>query len=222
MEPAPESVEDVIARAKRELQRMIDTNPDIMLLVDSSGTVLRTNRALLDAIGTKDYADAVGQRADRLLACAEADLLPRLRGAETGPRTFEVDAGMRDGAGHALRLTMIGAGADTWVLMVRDVTGEKSAAAKLEKSHKREAVQALAGALMHHANQALTVIMVTASLLQMELEKGVVDQEKLKAAMRSIVDNATRVSVLIQRAESQTDYVTEPYLEGLDILNLEP
>jgi len=220
MENPSISTEQVIEQAKRELQRMIDTNPDIMLLVDASGTVARTNQALLEALGLSSYADAIGKPMLELLACEQADLLGQLLRDEAENLSLEAEAGMADGEHHILEFASIKSGPDLWVVMVRDVTDDKSRAAEEEKTHKREAVQALAGALMHHANQALTVIMVTANLLQIELEKGDIADNRLKTALQTIMDNATEVSRLLRSAENPSDYVTETYMEGLDILDL--
>jgi hypothetical protein len=211
----------LIEQAKRELQRMIDINPDVMMLVDGEATVLRANRALLEMLSLSDFSSVVGRKAGELLRPEDAGLPGRLLRDEAGTRDGETAASMSDGQRHMLRMTATGSGSGTWVLTVRDVTAEKEEAARLEKSHKREAVQALAGALMHHANQALTVIMVTANLQEVELEKGNVQVEKLKRGLQNIMTNAARVSELLRRAEHPSDYVTESYLDGLDILDLE-
>jgi transcriptional regulator with PAS, ATPase and Fis domain len=214
-------VERVIEQAKHELQRMIDLSPDVLVMVDAGGTVQRTNRTLLQLLALPDYSRAVGRNMGDLFAFEDRGVLTRILREPPTSAAEETAAALPDGTRHTLRLSVIGSGGGRWVLMVRDVTGQKEEAARREKMHKKEAVQALAGALMHHANQSLTVIMVTANLLQIELEKGDVASDRLKASLDSIVKHAGRVSELLRQAESPKDYVTETYMEGLDILDLE-
>ena len=49
-EKTNDALNRTIERAKQELEHMIDLNPQIMLLVNRSGVVVRTNKALLDLL----------------------------------------------------------------------------------------------------------------------------------------------------------------------------
>ena len=49
---------------------MIDLVPDAMLMTDPSGTILRTNRALLTLVGAQEFAEVLGQTVDRLFKLA--------------------------------------------------------------------------------------------------------------------------------------------------------
>ena len=52
----PEEVGSRIARAKNELEEMIDLNPQVIMLLDRHGRILRTNRATLDFFGIPDFS----------------------------------------------------------------------------------------------------------------------------------------------------------------------
>jgi len=210
----------VVEQAKQELQRMIDMNPEGMALVEEGGKVVRANRALLDLLGREGYDQVLGQSLDSLFVTEEEDLAATLFSSRTG--LFETTMKADEEERH-LRFGVIGAASEPAlrVLTVRDITEEKAAGTRLEKTHRRETVQQLTGALMHHANQPLTIITVTANLLLMDAEKGAVDPEKLVESLRRIITLATDVAEILKRAENPSDYVTESYMEGLDIMDLE-
>ena len=210
----------VVERAKQELQRMIDMNPEGMALVEQGGKVVRANRALVDLIGREGYGQVLGQPLDSLFR-TEQDLAATL--FTSGTDLFETTMKTDDGEEKCLRFGVIGAASEPGlrVLTVRDITEEKAAGARMEKTHRKETVQQLTGALMHHANQPLTIITVTANLLLMDAENGAVDPEKLVESLRRIITRATDVSEILKRAENPSDYVTESYMEGLEIMDLD-
>jgi len=211
----------IVEQAKQELQRMIDMNPEGMALVERNGTIVRANRALLDLIACEQYDQVLGQPLNSLFRTGEEDLAANLFTTKTG--LFETDVETVSGEKRRLRFGVIGAASEPAmrVLTVRDITGERAAGAQLEKTHRKETVQQLTGALMHHLNQPLTIITVTANLLLMDAEKDAVDLEKLATSLRRIMTLATDVAEMLKRAENPSDYVTEAYMEGLDIMDLE-
>lgn len=220
-EPSGTDLGRVIETAKQELERMIDLNPMMMLLVDPNGRVLRANRALLQALELSGFDVVLGRDIWDLFPCERSSmtgLLDRYDGYSNREWT-----GTFGGHGERhLSFTIVGTGAsdDPRVLIVEDVTEEKARAKNDEKEHKRAAVEALAGALKHRINQSLTVITVRSKLMLMALEKGSVDTDELRKSLQDITELALDVSQVLSDVEKPRDYVTEPYLADVEILDL--
>ena len=58
---SPDLLNRTIERAKQELERMIDLNPQVMLLVTRNGGIVRANKALLDleVLKPSEYKEAL-------------------------------------------------------------------------------------------------------------------------------------------------------------------
>lgn len=220
--PDPKYPGKAIERAKQELERMIDLNPHIMLLSDRDGRIMRANRAMLESVVLRDFRDVLGKDLGEVFRCKDPQFFSRLLSEQGGCDALETEVEQPDGRTRTLQFTAVGQGKkpDVFVLVVRDVTLEKEQAADLEKAHKKEAVHALAGALMHHISQPLTVIMVKARLIQMELEGGAARVGELKESLQDIMNLTTQIADMLQHAANQKDYVTKRYLNKLDILDI--
>jgi len=210
-----------IEHAKQELQHMIDMNPQVMLLVDDTGTIMRTNRALLDLLGVTDFQEVLGKRLDDVFRCKDSEFFTRLLNSQSGHVTGETEVELANQQTHALKFTVAGSWKDRslFVVMVSDISGESERAKRLEKEHKKEAVHALIGALMHNFNQILTVIMVKAHLMHIEMEKGLKPAE-IDQGLQDIMSLTTQIADLLKNLENTKDFVTEPYLKGIDILDI--
>ncbi|MBN1557407.1 MAG: hypothetical protein JW951_04605 [Lentisphaerae bacterium] len=211
----------IIESAKRQLERMIDLSPTIMLLVDTQGRIRRTNRALLDYVGLPDFPSALGRPLAGILH-ADAALDAFLDGPGEGVRIHECACEIPGRGGRDLRLTAVGGGGEeVRAVMIEDITEVKRQAAVAEKEHKRAAVEALAGALKHRINQALTVITVRAKLMLVALEKGETRPAEMRRSLEDITALAMQISDVLQRAEKPRDFLTETYLDDLEILDIE-
>lgn len=107
------------------------------------------------------------------------------------------------------------------IVLVEDVTEEKEASVLLEKAYKVEAVRALMGALMHHLNQPLTVVMLRARLMLQQLERGRANVDELKSTLEDITAAAMRVANTLRRVENSREYATQEYVEGLEIMTID-
>ena len=148
---------------------------------------------------------------------------PELLAIEGGYGTREAPASIKGCKKGIFRFTVVGIGEDSenHVLIVEDVTELKERAVRDEKEHKKDAIRALAGALMHNINQRLTVITVRSKLMLMALEKNDVRGDELKKGLEDIMGLTMEVASILDKLEDQNDFVTETYLDGLDILDLD-
>lgn len=216
-----DSVEQMIERAKRELEQMIDLNPQAMLLVDAEHRVERANKALLEFLGLAGFEDVLHKRLEELFPGKDEFFAGLLAGSGYASRESDVDSGTD--TYRALRFRVVGAGegGQLSALIIEDITKEKALAADLERQHKTEAVGPLVGALMHRINQPLTVITVRTKLMQMALERGEVDHEEFRKTLEDIGNLALEISNILRRAQNAKSFVTVMYDRTTDILDLD-
>lgn len=221
-EPAAPDLGAIIQRAKTELEQMIDMNPQIMLLVGPDRRVLRANRAVLELLGKRAFADVLGQLIDWLFDCGDPRFFSRLLARREGVVSGEILVSLPNREAHTLRFSVV-AGRDASapaVVIVEDVTEEKQRDEDLRRAHRKEAIRELAGALMHTVNQHLTVINVRARLLTMAVDKGTATPEELKAGMADISDVTMKIADTLNRAGQPRDFDTISYMTGTEILDL--
>ncbi len=219
---SPEALERVIARAKQQLERMIDLNPLALVLLDAEGGVVRVNRAFLALIGVGSFEAVLHRPLADLLGTPMGPLLTALRNPDPAAAVHELSVGGGD-APRLLRISRVDAGTpETMVVTAEDITNEQTELALVEQAYKVEAVRALMGALMHHLNQPLTVVTLRARLLLETLERGTVAPAELKSTLEAILAAAVRVADTLRRVERTRDYRTQTYVEGLDIMDIGP
>jgi nitrogen-specific signal transduction histidine kinase len=119
-----------------------------------------------------------------------------------------------------LSFSVAGAASGLHVIIVADITGERERLVNEEKEHKKQAVAALIGGLMHNINQPLTVVTVTAKLMEMALDEPEPDVAELRKNLATISDLVMQVKQMMEKVEAASDYVTEEYLAGKRILDI--
>ena len=217
----PDEINEAIARARDELTHMIDLNPQVMLLVDPSNVVLRANKALVKLLGLSHYNDALQRSLAELFPCDDPDFFDRLMRDQPHEEDREADISLPGGP-RSLRFRLVGAGrhAEQFAMIVYDATEQKQEAERTAKEHKKEAVEALVGGLMHNMNQPLTVMLVRAQLLHLAMEKGTVEQDEIKKSLQDIMRMTLQVSEMVKHVANPKDFVTEKYVGGVDILDI--
>ncbi len=213
----------VIRNAKRQLEQMIDANPHTMLLVDRQQRISRANRAFLDLTGLSRYDEALGHPLPEFFPCRDTGFFDRLFSDGDGYAVCENRVDFPNRPQRIVRFTVIGSGRDTewFAVMAHDITAESNLDCEREQAQKKEAVQTLMGALMHRINQPLTVIMVRAQLMQLALERNRIEPDDFAQSLRDIMKLTMDISRTLQSMEKPVDYATEPYMPGIDILDLE-
>lgn len=223
---APIDFQGRIQQAKTQLEDMIDLHPEGMLLIDSRNRILRVNRALLGLVDMRSYGDILGRDLDEAFPVASGDgqiaLLSTILGrAKQAP---EVAVTLHTGKRRVLHFSPHAAvtPGGVWVLTVRDPSSEKLEALRRERRHKKEAVKALVGALMHHINQPLTVLIVRARLMQMAISQGTATMPDLEIGVQEIAALSLQISEILKKVDGREDYETEEYTKGVDILRIDP
>ncbi len=215
-----EALAYTIAIAKRELEQMMDLNPQGMLLVDIDGQISRVNRAIVDLTGVGGFDALLGQPFDSIFGNGEGDLVSEILASKSGAEVFDRHVTLPNGFVRELSFSVAGTASGVRVIMIADITGEKERQADEERAHKKEAVAALIGGLMHNINQPLTVVTVTAKLMEMGLDKPDPDVAELRKNLATISDLVMQIKQMLEKVEAASDYVTEEYLAGKRILDI--
>jgi len=219
-ERGDEALAQTIAIAKRELEQMMDLNPQGMLLLDANGTIARVNRAIVGLTGAGGFDGLLGQPFASIFANGDDAFVEKILGGEGGVEAFDRHVTLPNGFVRELSFSVAGAASGVRVIMVADITGEKEQLADQERAHKKEAVAALIGGLMHNINQPLTVVTVTVKLMEMGLEKSDPNMEELRSNLATISELVIQVKQMLEKVEMASDYVTEEYLAGKRILDI--
>jgi len=222
--PEDPALARAVHRAKLELEQMIDLTPQAMVLIDADGRVTRANLAFLRLLRRRGFEGVLGTPLAAHFDGVDADFFAQLQDQAGALKVSETRAVPGDAAACDLRFTLVGIGgeAPVRVVLIEDVTRQKAQAQLDEKTHKRQAVQELAGALMHNVNQRLTVINVRAKMLLMALDRGDRSSaDEVRKSLSDIIDLSMDVAGILGKLEGQTDYVTEDYVDGLRIVDLD-
>jgi len=212
----------IIEKAKRELEQMIDLVPDAMLMTDPAGMILRTNRALLTLVGAKEFAEVLGQTVDLLFKLATpAFPLPLDPAAATTTLRNSIQGALA-GQPCLLQLTILRArhAPDLFVVFVEDVDRDRHSLEQIERQYKRETVHALMGTLMHNVNQPLTVILLTAQLLDMDTAQNRLSIPEFKENVARIIRETLKIGGMLQQLQNPHDFVTESYVGTVEMLDV--
>lgn len=174
----------------QQVQEIINTVPEGMLLLNNDGQVLLANPVAtgdLQFLSQSDTGDFLNQLGNRPLA----ELLTSppegtWHEVKSGARIFEVIA----------RPILSSRGPDQrWVMVIRDVTFEREIQHRAQQQERLAAVGQLAAGIAHDFNNILAVIVLYA-----DMASGMPDlQPKLRERLQTITLQARRASDLIQQ-----------------------
>ncbi len=172
-----------ISTQARQMQAILDTVPQGVVLLDSDGRILHINpvakKELAVLTGSSRQNPGAGvQKGDELTHLGErplAELLtsPPVKGlwheVLSGESTFEIIA----------RPVEQGPEPERWVLVIKDVTRERKVHAQLQRQERLAAVGQLAGGIAHDFNNIMAVIILYAGMVAQSEELTERDQEKV-------------------------------------------
>jgi len=221
-----------IARAKREIEGMIDLYPQGMILVDGDMKVRRVNQGLLTLLGYERFDEVLGKGLGEAFAhrpavsgCPVCKIFADVREGKTDPsRPTELTVDIRGKGARTLSFTIVGAEASegSMAALVEDVTEDTRLGEEAVRRGKMEAAGELVGALNHQINQSLGVIQGRAQLLLFVQDRGgSVANDELRRTLEDIINHTRRIADVLKRAMNLHDFITEEYVSGVRILDLE-
>jgi signal transduction histidine kinase/ActR/RegA family two-component response regulator len=178
---------DLLARTQeqaRQVQQIIDTVPEGVLLLDGNQEVILANPAAWQHLVHLTGQDCVGQPLPSLTGLPVGRLLdddserPWHEVISEGPlrRIFEM-------AAHPLQSQSGGSG---WVLVMRDVTIERETQAQIQMQERLATVGQLAAGIAHDFNNIMAAILVYADLLTLEADVSDMGRERLDIIQNQI------------------------------------
>lgn len=221
-----------IARAKREIEGMIDLYPQGMLLVDGDMKVQRVNQGLLSLLGYERFDQVLGKRLSEVFThrasdkdCPVCKIFADERAGRTdSSRPTELVIDIKDKGKRTLSFTVVSAeGSEgSMAALVEDVTEDTKLGEEAVRKGKLQVAGELVGALNHQINQSLGVIQGRAQLLLFLLDRGgSVANDELRRTLEDIVNHTRHIADVLKKALNLRDFVTEEYVGGVRILDLE-
>ena len=179
-----------ISGQAQQLEEVISTVPEGMLLLNAKGQVILTN-----PVAERDLAVMTDAKASDIIThlggrpLAELLTSPPASGlwheVTAGNRTFEIIG--QPVAGHPE--------ADNWVLVINDVTQEREIQQRTQQQERLAAVGQLAAGIAHDFNNIMAVI-----VLYTQLELGMPDiPARLRDRLQTILQQANLSTELIQQ-----------------------
>jgi len=172
----------------RRMQRLIDTVPDGVLLIDGMGAVLLANPA------AQAHLEVLAQDAERLTHLGDLELVDLL--ATEGEVRREIEW-----ADRLYRVIARPVEADTlptdWVLVIRDVTEARKLEERLRQQDRLAVIGQLAGGVAHDFNNILTAIKGYTGLVLGELNADSAFREDLEEVERAADRAAALTSQLL-------------------------
>ena len=174
-----------------QLQQIMSTVPEGVLLLDAAGHILMVNPAAEEALSFLSPSEMAGGRLARLGDRSLSELLtsPPRRGLwheiRLGGRTFEAIA----------RPVESGPDPEGWVLVIVDVTAEREVLRRTQQQERLAAVGQLAAGVAHDFNNIMAVIVLYSQMALRAPDLA----PKLHDYLSTIVREADQAGTLIQQ-----------------------
>jgi PAS domain S-box-containing protein len=161
-----------LRQTSETLQSLIDLAPQAIIAVDTAWLITRWNQAAHQLFGWT-AAEVVGRRVPFIPLDRQQEFRDRQRRFDAGETVppVEVDCMRRDG--HRLTVLLSAASQRTasgvitgFIAVVTDLTDRKALETQLQQAQKMEAMGRLAGGVAHDFNNVLTVVTMSAAMLQ--------------------------------------------------------
>ncbi len=222
-----------ISRAHDFLERLIDASPDPIIASEAKGQVLLFNRAAEKLLGYSSQEARARLHVGDLYADARdaTQVLMAIRSSPEG-RCENFRTRLRSRTGEPIPILLSAAEVHdrdgetvATVGVFRDTRESDSLTSRLRDatnqviaSEKRSAATELAGATAHELNQPLTSVM---GILELAILKAGEDED-LKARLERAYNQLERMAEIVRSLSRITRYRTKQYVEGVDILDLDP
>ncbi|WP_293879725.1 PAS domain-containing sensor histidine kinase [Sphingomonas sp.] len=177
-----DTLEQQVAERTAERDRMWDTSPYLMVVLDFEGVFRRVNPAWTTLLGYSSE-ELVGHHVNEFVMPDDHDDTVKTVKLAAGGEFPRVENRYRHVDGSVRIISWVAAPANELVYATgRDITTDRAAAEELEQAQdalrqaqKMEAVGQLTGGLAHDFNNLLTGIMGNLELLQLRIARGRLD-----------------------------------------------
>ncbi len=203
-------IEDVTARtsAERRLrmtQFAVDRVGDLILWIESGGTITYANTAAGELLGEAP-AELVGRRfAELVVDRGTVSDLPAWRAMLQASGTLRFDAHFRDRRGRTIAVeaaaSALSFDGETFVVVsARDVSERERLRSELQRAERLASVGSLAAGVAHEINNPLAYVLANLELLAEGLSRGelsTLDRTRLAELVDGCRDGANRVRRIV-------------------------
>jgi len=222
-----------ISHAHDFLERLIDASPDPIIAAEEKGQVLLFNRAAEQLFGyTSEEAQARLHVSDLYAEPRDASQVLMSIRSSTDGRCDNFRTRLRSRSGEQIPILLSAAEVHdrdgntvATVGVFRDTRESdlltsrlRQATNQLIESEKRSAATELAGATAHELNQPLTSVMGILELAMLKAEGDPDHKNRLERAYSQL----ERMAEIVRSLSRITRYRTKDYVEGVEILDLDP
>ena len=194
-----------------ELEAVLESMTDGVLLVGESGVITSANRSAATILGREpgELVQALlpsalpptwlSKPGDVTTTLEPAELVLRLR-AEPGEREI---VGQIDGAERVLAVLAVPVGGESagTLIVLRDVTDRRHSEEKAAQSEKLRALGQLASGVAHDVNNLLAAVLGRSELARLEVERGQIDPPRLSEALGQIEQAAEDGARTVRRIQ---------------------
>lgn len=186
------------SHGERMYQLLADVTSDLVVVIDGSGTIRRSNRASVSLLGHSPDT-LIGQSfgafvmpSDRLRlralgrACIDADASERLPALEV-----ELRHASGDPVAVEIRLARSGARMPELVALVRDLSEWRRVQSRMLQREKLVSLGRMTGGIAHDFNNLLTVILGSVELLELGVTE---ERDAILHETRSAIERATELT----------------------------
>jgi PAS domain S-box-containing protein len=213
-----------------ELEAVLESMTDGVLLVDEAGQITSANSAAASILGR-----APGELVQAMLPA----VLPPLRSSDQGDeveppsppemvRRLRAEAGERelvgeiDDAERVLALLAVPAGGESTatVIVMRDVTDRRNSEERAAQAEKLRALGQLASGVAHDVNNLLAAVLGRSELARLEVERGQIDPARLLEALSQIEQAAEDGARTVRRIQEFARVRTHAEVAVVDLAKL--
>ena len=195
-------IEDEVHRLKNYLTNIIESNPDMLVGLNSEMKITLINRKTEDFSGVTMH-DATGLPLETVFA----DFAPSIKTMKSGitnhhPVALHGFPVEKNGEKKYYNLTLyplVSSGIEGAVVLITDVTDIMKKEEQLRQAQKMETVGNLAGGLAHDFNNVLSGIVGTTSLIKHIIENDRNINERLKTYVDLIDKSGKRAAEMVQQ-----------------------
>lgn len=194
-----EDIVSFIEGIKRQWVAMIDAIADPIVMIDTDGVIVKTNKAMADLFGTS-IGSIIGKNSGELFKekamPAPLDLVKKAKGSSAAKKQHSVSTSQDQHFEVSTQNFLDENGKhEGYVLLYNDVTDSKKLQSQLVQSEKLASIGLLAGGIAHEINNPLGGILVFSQMILREMspkDQHYSDVEEILHATercKAIVDN---------------------------------